>query len=123
VRLARALAAIGLVALLQGCGTALVQDDWHAHPTHPALPPHHIELAERDLPRACGEHAGMRVHGCAVRLVAERVCLIYTGPRPAAWLLEHEHKHCAGWDHGPAPVGSGARVAAASPLPGNAHSH
>ena len=121
--LARALAAAGLAALVQGCAGTVVQDDWHAQPTHAALPPYHVEVAEQDLPRTCGQHAGMRVHGCAVRLVAERVCLIYTGPRPAAWLMEHERKHCAGWDHGPAPVASGARVAAASPLPETEHRH
>ena len=23
--------------------------------------------------------------------------------RSLAWLLDHERKHCAGWDHGPTP--------------------
>lgn len=123
MRLGRALAGLAIASLLQGCAGALVQEDWHPQPTHAALPPYHIELAERDLPRTCGQHAGLRVHGCAVRLVAERVCLIYTGPRPAAWLMEHERKHCAGWDHGPTPVDSGVRVAAASADPHHEHSH
>jgi len=114
MRVARLLAGVGLPALLQGCAGAFVQEDWQARPAHAALPPYHVEVAERDLRRACGEHAGMHLHGCAVRLVADNVCIIYTGPRPAAWLIEHERRHCAGWDHGPAIASSGARVAAAS---------
>ena len=54
-----------------------------------------------DLPRICGDHSGMRVYGCAFRVVEAKVCIIYTPPAPAAWLIEHERKHCAGWDHGP----------------------
>jgi hypothetical protein len=114
--LASRLAVAAALAFLQGCAASSVQDDWYPQPTHAALPPYHIEIAERDLPRACGDHPGMRLHGCAVRLAAEKVCLIYTAPRPAAWLMEHERKHCAGWDHGPAPDPQGRRAAAVSPL-------
>jgi hypothetical protein len=89
-------AAIGCV-LLSGC--AMVREDWLDHPTHPPLPPYHIEIAQADLERACGNYPG--VYGCAIRLPEDRACLIYTGPKPAPWLLEHERKHCAGWDHGP----------------------
>ena len=112
-----ALPAIACALLLQGCAGALVQDDWHARPIHAALPAHLIEVAEADLPRICGDHPGMRLHGCAIRVFAAPVCLIYTGPQPAAWLIEHERKHCAGWDHGPQPGQVTSRVAATSPLP------
>lgn len=114
MRFARLLAGLGFIGLLQGCAGAPVQADWLAQPTHPALPPYHIEVAAADLQRTCGRYPGMRMHGCAVRLVAENVCIIYTGPQPAAWLMEHERKHCAGWDHGPVEVGTS--VAAASPI-------
>src|SRR5688572_1089356 len=96
-------ATVAAAALLQGCAGALVLDDWHPQPSHPALPDRHIEVPESDLARVCGNYPGMRLHGCAIRVVDARVCIIYTGPRPAAWLMDHERKHCAGWDHGPQP--------------------
>ena len=103
-------AAIAAVAMISGgCASALVQDDWHPQPTHPALVPVHVVVAESDLPRLCGAHPG-RLYGCALRVVDARACIIYTPPRPAAWLMEHERKHCAGWDHGPQ---LGATIAAA----------
>ncbi|MND04329.1 hypothetical protein D3C83_245470 [compost metagenome] len=58
----------------------------------------------------------MQLHGCAIRVFDARVCLIYTGPQPAAWLIQHERKHCAGWDHGPRPERLETHVAATSPL-------
>lgn len=112
VRLPLVLAASAILA--QGCAAQLVQDDWHDHPSHPPLPAMHIEVAAKDLARVCGNHPGQRLHGCAIRVVDARVCLIYTPPQPAAWLMEHERKHCAGWDHGPANAAQ-TRVAAAFP--------
>ena len=107
-------------SLLQGCAGALLQNDWHAAPIHPALPPHHVEIAESDLQRVCGNYPGMRLYGCAIRVLEARTCIIYTAPKPAAWLMEHERKHCAGWDHGPLPDPRDRRVAAAGPEnPGN----
>lgn len=111
-----ALAAMACALVLQGCAGALVQDDWQARPIHPALPSHLIEVVEADLPRICGDHPGMMLHGCAIRVFDARVCLIYTGPQPAAWLIEHERKHCAGWDHGPQRARVETHVAATSPL-------
>lgn len=93
------LAALGSIAL-SGCAT-IVQDDWHAAPSFPPLRPCHVEVANSDLARLCGDQPGMRLYGCAIRDVSSSVCLIYTGPAPAAWLMEHERKHCTGWDHGP----------------------
>ena len=108
----RLIAAIAAALALQGCAEAMVRADWQERPAYPALAPYHIEIASSELPRICGAHPGT-LHGCAIRVVDARVCLIYTGPRPAAWLMEHEHKHCAGWDHGPANV-MPTRVAAVS---------
>ena len=73
-------ATVAAAALLQGCAGALVQDDWHPQPSHPALPDRHIEVPESDLARVCGNYPGMRLHGCAIRVVDARVCIIYTGP-------------------------------------------
>ena len=98
-------------ALLHGCAAQMVQDDWHEHPSHAPLPAKHIEVPEKDLPRLCGNYPGLRLHGCAIRLADARVCIIYTAANPAPWLMEHERKHCAGWDHGPANLAQ-TRVAA-----------
>jgi hypothetical protein len=49
-----------------------------------------------------------------MRVADANVCFIYTAPRPAAWLMAHERKHCAGWDHGPWPASAGTQVTAAS---------
>ena len=110
MRAAIAVLASGLV--LQGCGAAAVLDDWHAHPTHAPLPAKHIEVADSDLNRVCGIHAAGRLYGCAIRVVEARVCIIYTAPQPAAWVMEHERKHCAGWDHGPTHTAAITAVAA-----------
>jgi hypothetical protein len=118
VRALRLPAAIAVALVLQGCAGALVQDDWHAAPAHAPLQPYHIEIASSDLPRVCGKYPGMMLHGCAQRIADAGVCLIYTAPHPAAWLMEHERKHCAGWDHGPQPGATGIRTAAVSSQPG-----
>ena len=96
----RARIVIAAVACVALSGCVMVREDWLDHPTHAALPPYYIEIAQADLNRACGNYPGV-VYGCAIRLPVDRACLIYTSPKPARWLLEHERKHCAGWDHGP----------------------
>lgn len=83
---------------LQGCAIP-VQEDWHDRPTHPALPPFYFELAAADLESVCGHQPKMRTYGCALRLVEEHACAIFTEPEPPQWLLTHERMHCAGWDH------------------------
>ena len=108
----RALVVIAGASILPGCAT-MVENDWHDRPTHASLPAHHVEVPAAELTRHCGEHPGKRLHGCAIRVVDARVCIIYTRPQPAAWLLEHERKHCAGWDHGPQNRAPQTRVAAA----------
>jgi hypothetical protein len=108
--------AAALALALPGCAGVGVQADWEERPTHPELPAYHVEVPAADLPRVCGSYPGMVLHGCALRVVEARACLIYTAPGPAAWLMEHERKHCAGWDHGPRLDTRDRRAAAASPL-------
>jgi len=98
-------------ALLTGCGAATVRDDWEPKATVPALPAVYVEVPAAELPRHCGAYSNGVLYGCAKRDFKRKVCTIYTGMQPAAWLLDHERKHCAGYDHGPVtPVG--ARTAA-----------
>jgi hypothetical protein len=90
-------AAAGL--LLGGCGSLSVHTDWLPEATHSPLPPYHIEIPTDELPLACLNAPALPVHGCAVRMPEVNVCIIYTTPRPAGWVMDHERKHCAGWDH------------------------
>ena len=108
----RAAAVLACALVASGCAT-VVQDDWQPQATHPPLPAKHIEVPEKDLRRACGIQAPGHLYGCAIRVAEARVCIIYTAPQPAAWVMEHEHRHCAGWDHGPT-FGKRTRVAAIS---------
>jgi hypothetical protein len=109
MRLALAMPVVaGLV--LQGCAAIGGAEDWHDQPTHPALPSMHFVVAASDLPGACGHPKGARLLGCAHRVYDPPVCLVYTAANPAPWVMEHELKHCAGYDHG-APT-RGSRAAA-----------
>ena len=85
---------------LPGCA-ALAQEQWQQKPSHPPMRPYHLIVPDADMEKACGSGPWHYVYGCAVRIASERVCLIYTRSEPAAWIMEHERKHCAGWDHGP----------------------
>jgi hypothetical protein len=90
----------GIVALaLPGC-SALVEQDWHESPEHPPLTPYHLVVSDEGMEKACGSHPWMHVFGCAVRVPSENACFVYTRSQPAAWLIEHENRHCGGWDHG-----------------------
>jgi hypothetical protein len=110
-----AAACLATLAALAASGcAALVQDDWHAQANHPALPPRHIEVASADLARVCGQPAGMIVYGCAIRVFEPRLCLVYTPPNSPAWVMAHELRHCAGWDHGDVASAARTSVAAAS---------
>jgi len=86
---------------LPGCA-ALAEHDWHERPSQAPLPPYHLVVSEADLETACGSRPWTHVFGCAVRIPSEHVCLVYTRAQPAAWIIEHERKHCEGWDHGQA---------------------
>ena len=93
-------AALVTMVTVSGCGGLGVQEDWLPRATLPALPVAYAEVEASHLIRVCGDHAGMKVYGCAKRDFKARTCTIYTGPTPAVWLLDHERKHCAGFDHG-----------------------
>ena len=86
--------------MLEGCGNAPVNADWDLRANLPPLPVAYLVVARSELESICGAHPGMYLHGCAKRDFVARVCTIVTGPQPAAWLLDHERKHCDGWDHG-----------------------
>jgi len=89
-----------LVALaLPGCA-ALAESDWDAQALHPPLRPYHVVIFDAEMDHACGVRPGSYTYGCAVRIVSENLCLVYTRPEPAAWIMVHEYKHCNGWDHG-----------------------
>jgi hypothetical protein len=104
-------AAIVVAALaLPGCA-ALVDADWQDHPAYTPLPARHLIVADADIEAACGPHPGQYVYGCAVRLASENVCLIYSRADPADWIMEHERRHCEGWDHGPVKRLAEARAA------------
>ena len=96
----RTAAALALAALaaLSGCAVT-VHEQWDAAPKHPPLPAVNVVVAATDLAGVCGNYPGMKLYGCAKRDYARRVCVIYTAAQPAQWLLEHERKHCDGWDH------------------------
>jgi hypothetical protein len=103
-RLSLALAAAALL-LLSGCGTmapqgsTTVHQEWDAAPVLPPLAPRYVEVAAVELPALCGDYPKMLLYGCAKRDYAKRECVIYTAPKPEQWLLDHERKHCAGYDH------------------------
>jgi hypothetical protein len=93
---------VAAALLMEGC-TLMPSDttEWLPGPLHPALRPYHIEVGDDALAGACGNPPTMhlRLHGCALRVTEERLCIIYTKANPASWVMEHERKHCAGWDH------------------------
>ena len=88
--------------LMQGC-SALPSDmtEWLPGPLHAPLRPYHIEVADDQLAGACGVTPAvhLRLHGCALRVSQDDLCIIYTRAKPASWVMEHERRHCAGWDH------------------------
>ena len=92
--------AFTVLSVVEGCGHAPVKEDWDHKATMPPLPAVYVVVAQSELEGVCGSHPGMHLHGCAIRNFDARVCTIVTGPEPQAWLLDHEHKHCDGWDHG-----------------------
>ncbi|HEX5129415.1 MAG TPA: hypothetical protein VFV90_06695 [Usitatibacter sp.] len=73
--------------------------DWQPVATHQALPAMHFVVAEDDLSRVCKTNPNGVTYGCAIRVPQDNLCLIYTAKNPPQWLMEHERKHCEGWDH------------------------
>jgi len=111
IRTLLTIAACSLGAIATGCANLGTQHEWEPKATVPALPVAYLEVPSAELPRHCGLYASGTLYGCAKRDFKQRTCTIVTGPQPAVWLLDHERKHCEGFDHGPStPVG--ARTAA-----------
>lgn len=95
IRFATLLAA----AMLTGCASGpAVLDDWFPTRTREPLPARFVVVADAELPRIC-KLQGMQVYGCSIRVAQEKVCFIYTGAKPAEWLVAHEQRHCDGWEH------------------------
>jgi hypothetical protein len=122
-RISSALAVLALGMALPGTATAFfglgVASDWQATPAHKPLPAMHFVVPEGDLARVCGTHPGAVTYGCALRVPEAHVCLVYTANDPPRWLMEHERKHCAGWDHGPRVHADTLVAAAFPPTPAN----
>ena len=102
LRSARAASAAAIVASLCGCTQLLVRADWDEKPAWEPLTPVLFEVEPSRLADNCPVvlPPGQTLYGCARRDYSIGACLIFTGPHPESWLLEHERKHCAGWDHG-----------------------
>ena len=94
------LAAIACASLVLGaCAVSPIQEEWEALPSHPSLPAAFLTVDSDGIAANCGTHPGLYVFGCAKRLFDSRACLVFTRANPQRWLLEHEQRHCDGWDH------------------------
>lgn len=106
-RILPTLATLALLLGLPGTAGAFfglgVQSDWQPARAHEPLPAVHFVVPAKDLPRICRTHPAAATYGCAFRDVPSKVCIIYTAANPPRWLMDHELKHCDGWDHGPTP--------------------
>jgi hypothetical protein len=88
-----------LGATLTGCGSMVVAEDWKDAPTFPALRPVLMEVAQAKISGVCGGSFEVKIYGCSYRVIADGMCVIFTPPQPPQWLMDHELKHCAGWEH------------------------
>ena len=80
------------------CGS-LPHEEWENRPSHPALPTAFLVVDSDGIAANCGTYPQLYVFGCAKRLFESQACLVFTRANPASWLIEHEQKHCDGWDH------------------------
>lgn len=93
------IALLAFSLLAAGCSALPVDESWEGTPTHKPLPAVFIEVDSDGIARYCGDRPGTYVHGCARRDYESRACFVFTRAKPQPWLVEHEKKHCAGWDH------------------------
>lgn len=94
---ALALATLALGGFLAGCA-----ETGYWRRTHSAMPAVHIEVPADQLQvlcRALDKGRFANYHGCAARDLRAGVCWMYTEPNTAAWIVEHERRHCEGWSH------------------------
>jgi hypothetical protein len=103
---------LGSLIGLNACGHLGVYEEWEPLASHPSLPAVFFNVDSDRIARECGNAPGVYVHGCAQRDFSARLCRVYTRANPEDWLVEHERKHCAGWDHAALPELPLATVAA-----------
>jgi hypothetical protein len=118
-------AAAACVSLALGaCSLLPANEEWEALPSHSALPAAFQVVDSNGIERNCGNPPGMYIHGCAQRDYGKRTCIVFTRADPRGWLIEHEKKHCDGWDHASAdPTFPGIATLAATPLTPQGHAH
>lgn len=90
-----------LLALLLLSGCACLGDGYTwVRSDRPALPYRWQVVDQETLQARCGYRAGWTTNACARYLPG--LCLIVAQESEAdspAWIVEHEKKHCAGFDH------------------------
>jgi len=104
----RSLQRAALVSILAGSACSTYQTspgDWLNDHTplsvvtpnnyqHLAEPDIVVHYRDDDLASVCGSGY---VDGCAIR--KDDVCDVYVGSRAGPWTIEHEKRHCRGWEH------------------------
>lgn len=70
---------------------SVVTPNDYQHLAEPAIVVHY---RDDDLASVCGSGY---VDGCAIR--KDDVCDIYVGSRASPWTVQHEKRHCRGWEH------------------------
>ena len=85
---------LALILLLSGC--AAMDYDWKftSAPIHPKQW-RYVYLA--DARKVCQNYYPRAADACTVR---GHECLMILPINPPRWLVEHERKHCEGWNHG-----------------------
>ena len=90
---------IAAALALSACSHLPTYEEWETGPSHPPLPAAFVVVDSIGIDRNCGSPPGLYVYGCAYRDFDRRACLVFTRANPGSWLVEHEKKHCDGWDH------------------------
>ena len=70
---------------------------WDQHPTYRPMAPVLRELSVADVQKHCGHDT----NGCVWRDTSTGLCYVYHGPKPHQHTIDHEKKHCAGYEHAP----------------------
>ena len=89
---------VSICLLLSGCATDQYQ--WKQTRPPSEKPWVYIYALDTDtLCRGLGSKVSfaLKIQGCSIW--KERGCVIVIPENPPKWLIEHEEKHCEGWDH------------------------
>lgn len=89
--------------LLGACAHLVAEEEWEPQASHPPLPATFVVADAATIAQQCGDPPGIYLHGCAQRDFEKLSCTVYTRAGPPQWLIEHERRHCDGWDHPGAP--------------------